>query len=124
MEQQSIWVLVGFLTLIGATIGIGLRQRWSDHQQLKSTNTVIDSQRKELEHNLEELKTTQVQLIQAEKIGALGQLIAGVAHEINTPLGAINASAENIESSMNSLYAKIDQLIKHLDGQDLRLFSI
>lgn len=50
----------------------------------------------ELTQTLETLKTTQQELIQSEKLAALGQLIAGIAHEINTPLGVINSSIGNI----------------------------
>jgi PAS domain S-box-containing protein len=49
-----------------------------------------------LQQTLNELQTTQTQLMQAEKMSMLGQLVASVAHEINTPLGAIQSSIQSI----------------------------
>lgn len=54
----------------------------------------------ELTETLGDLKQTQEKLINSEKLAALGQLIAGVAHEINTPLGAIRSSIGNINKTM------------------------
>lgn len=57
----------------------------------------VERQKKDLQSTLEELKKTQVQLVQSEKMASLGQLVAGIAHEINTPLGAINSNNDIIQ---------------------------
>ncbi len=75
-----------------------------------------------LETTLHNLRETQEQLIQSEKMASLGQLVASVAHEINTPIGAINASGKNIEDAIERTLDSFPKLFQILNLQMRELF--
>ncbi len=64
----------------------------------RRANVLLQKQKDELQATLTELETTQAQLIQSEKMASLGELTAGIAHEIQNPLNFVNNYAEvNVE---------------------------
>ena len=77
-------------------------------QKLKQLNASLEDKVKErtreLRNALSELKFAQQEIVQQEKLAVLGKLAAGVAHEMNTPLGAINSSADNLSNILRSMF--------------------
>ena len=98
------------------------------NEQLQQSNTRLEQQQSEIlrqaEHlkqaneelavTLEHLKTTQQELIHSEKMAALGQLIAGIAHEINTPLGAIRSAVGSISQSLTQTLRQLPEFFNAL----------
>ena len=70
--------------------------RVETHLVIRNLQRSLITKNQDLEIIVNQLQNAQEQLIQSEKMAALGQLVAGIAHEINTPLGAIRSSVENI----------------------------
>ena len=67
---------------------------YRNNQQKQTANTVLQEQKEKVENTLVQLQSTQAQLIQSEKLASLGELTAGIAHEIQNPLNFVNNFAE------------------------------
>ena len=83
----------------------------------KLAESALSEKNAELANTLQELKRTQKELIQSEKMAALGQLIAGVAHEINSPLGAIRSSVQNIADFLGEQLQQLPIFFKQLSPE-------
>ncbi|MDF5711784.1 MAG: GAF domain-containing protein [Nostoc sp. S4] len=96
---------VDLLMQIGTQLGVGLQQA----ELLEQTQR----QKEELAHTLKELRHTQSQLIQSEKMAGLGQLVAGIAHEINNPISFIYGNITYVTEHAENLL----KLLQLYDGQ-------
>ena len=71
---------------------------YRNNQHRKKTNETLRQRNEKIENTLHQLRSTQTQLIQSEKMASLGELTAGIAHEIQNPLNFVNNFSEvNIE---------------------------
>ncbi len=88
-------------------------ERTDNEQQLKKLNDNLESEvalrTKELTDAVAHIKATQSLVIEQERLASLGSLVAGVAHEINTPLGVAMLSSTNIDEITKSLTQKLEQ---------------
>ena len=82
-----------------------IEKRETELEQARQTLTQLNEQlESRYEEVSENLTLAQKKLIEGEKLAILGRLSAGVAHEMNTPLGAIYASSENLTGLLSSLF--------------------
>jgi two-component system, NtrC family, sensor kinase len=88
---------------------------WNNKQKkkantfLQNKNEEIETQKNIVEKTLSELKTTQSQLIQSEKMASLGELTAGIAHEIQNPLNFVNNFSEVNSELIDELEQEVEK---------------
>ncbi|AUM12001.1 sensor histidine kinase [Ketobacter alkanivorans] len=82
----------------------------------------LNLRNEELIQAINELEDSQQQLVHSEKMAALGQLVASIAHEVNTPLGAIQASAGNATKFYTAYANDLNNLFELNSPQDQQLF--
>ena len=69
----------------------------------------VEARTRDLSHALEQLKESEAQLVQSEKMSSLGQLVAGVAHELNTPLAYVKNSLSTVRERMPEMHEALNE---------------
>lgn len=91
--------------------------RIETHLKICNLQNSLQERNEDLATAIQQLQATQEQLIQSEKMAALGQLIAGIAHEINTPLGIIGSSIDNIANFWEENLENLPQFFQKTSSQ-------
>lgn len=94
------------------------RELYQSNQELYLRNQKIAEQSRHLQKQVLELQETRQQLVQSEKMAVIGQLAAGVAHEINNPVGFIASNLDTLSDYMVELRKLLD-----LQAQALEMFA-
>ncbi|MCC3407507.1 MAG: response regulator [Microcoleus sp. PH2017_10_PVI_O_A] len=91
------------------------QQLAEQNRQLQSMNQALEQANQELKQQYDRLHSAQLQLVQSEKMSALGNLVAGVAHEINNPVGFISGNIQHALDYIKDLFGLLD-LVKQESG--------
>ena len=104
----ALLVAIGWLVarLLTAQRALGIANRELENR--------VEARTRDLSHALEQLKESEAQLVQSEKMSSLGQLVAGVAHEVNTPLAYVKNSLATVRERMPEVHQALDEANKLL----------
>ncbi len=115
-HRQTLAIFAVALLIAFGLIAMRLRSSFSQldalNDELKNANVTLEEivarRTQDLQQALKDIRTQQAQLVQSEKMASLGQMVAGVAHEINTPLGYANSNVEIVRDTLQGLEEQLD----------------
>lgn len=120
IQNTTYIILFAFSVLTLALLLVYYFKSRKKNQLLTSKNTLINKQKETLEDTLKDLKMTQAQLIQSEKMASLGELTAGIAHEIQNPLNFVN----NFSEVSTELIEEMNEEINSKNYEDVKDIAI
>ncbi len=124
-------ILLSLVVFFAMAIRLTISLRKRDRIILENTDEIIRqrnelaSEKERIEQLLRDLKDTQAQLIQSEKMASLGQMVAGIAHEVNTPLGFVTNNLSIVERNVGMLeralkaYQEMERMLREGELSEL-----
>lgn len=103
------WRVIASLGLLILVFLLIMFFQWRGSKQRKRANLLLQKQKEKVEITLSELRSTQSQLIQSEKMASLGELTAGIAHEIQNPLNFVNNFSDVNTELIDELKLEVDK---------------
>lgn len=97
------------------------RELAASKAELEASVTDLRTRESQLAHAYSELRSIQDKLIQQEKVAAMSHLVANVAHEINTPIGAIRGTANHLQYLIRELVTEYPEQLARLSTSDREL---
>jgi len=119
----AIWAIVWWLLLILLLFSIAIMYLWYFSQRVPAP--LSEDCKHELDKMLEVLEISHQELLKAEKMASLGKLLAGVAHEINTPLSAIHSSVNHLNMFWQNVLKRLPAFFHNLsEPQQSQLINL
>ncbi len=107
-EQQKQQAQAGLIIQLRENQGLQTKVNRELEREVGKRTVEINQQKDELHSTLEHLKQTQSQLIQTEKMAGIGQLTAGIAHEINNPINYITTGSNALKNDIKDYHKILD----------------
>jgi len=117
MKISSIMVLLSFCIFSSTIAGVWVMRRYTNEQLIAGTK--LRKEKDEQVQLVQQLQSAHTQLLQSEKLASIGQLAAGVAHEINNPVGYINSNIGSLRNALNDLF----KLLGHYEEAEDKLID-
>jgi two-component system, NtrC family, sensor kinase len=113
-ESLLLQSFIGIVVLTTLLLAAAVTERQQVMATLRQSDAQLRSQAFQLEQALLNLRRTQAQLIQTEKISSLGQLVAGVAHEVSNPVSFIAGNLKHVQNYIHDLFSVLELYRQHL----------